>query len=681
MTIFWVMSLFRWEDVKIKLLIALLLFVPGVAFGDLTPSFPAGEVFINFDKPKGSVNTFTAEEFLILTNSANVSDFSGLTVSIEGLSGITVTPNPASGTVTDATEKVLLTFFADSTMAEGRYSDDVKLKVSGDGISMESITITIEIKHPLPTINATWDTPNLDNVKAGSILSNILTVTEVMGYKSVENVAISIFDLGPGENITYDGTIGDFDPLSSKDIRVNITIPRRGLKPGRYSIVPRINSSVEVTANLMELKYTIPSPKMEIRPSGIDFGKITFETGKDSETVAVNVSEIGGYTPIEKLSISLLKGEDGWISYPEWDYIPPGESKNYNFGIFLPPDASLGLKNWEFELNTLYGGSRNIQAVVIVSFPGTDEAIAYLKNTSSVTGSAAEESLTSETISLLEISKGKTQLRKIAMVMSVYSGTRTFLSNLKTYKNTENLIEAGDSIVRAKAALTKMQIGDQNLQDAELKIHSGKIVSSTEQLWESEARNILKTLQEKAESEKNSNYKLTALYYNRIGKVLTLLNEPQNSEQYFENQEVVEELYHNSLLNAGTLTQNANSQLASAREKTILLGEDTYIVINPFAYDFVSKDYRESIDKFEQAEALYRRAGEESDAELLRAEREKIAVQKNNIYRTFALYGSFLGLLTLWFISRVVWGLQMYFKDEREGRWGDVITGDKSKGK
>ncbi len=140
-------------------------------------------------------------------------------------------------------------------------------------------------------------------------------------------------------------------------------------------------------------------------------------------------------------------------------------------------------------------------------------------------------------------------------------------------------------------------------------------------------------------------------------------------------------MYHASLLEASTLTGSAEGMLESARGKAFSPGEDTYIILNPFSYDFVSGSYDTAIDKYEQAEALYRRAGEESDADLLQDKLVEIARQKDNIFRTFLAYGSLLGLVFLWFVGRVFWGLQQYTRDEREGHWGDVITGEDSEGK
>ncbi|MEE9564530.1 MAG: hypothetical protein V3V63_02350 [Candidatus Hydrothermarchaeaceae archaeon] len=666
------------------LILALLLFVPGLAAAGVSPSFPSGEVYFEFNEPKGSVQTFDVEKTLILTNPGNESvTFSGLTVAVEGVSGVTVSLGATTMTVSSGLdEKVTLTFHAASSMAEGEYSGT--LEVSGTEVVERSISITIEIDYPPPTINATWDPAILESLKAGSKLSYTLIVSEVLGYASAEDVNVSIYDIGPAENIAYSGSLGDFDPLTLKEIEVNFSIPERNLKPGEYSISPFITSSSTIRANAKELNYLIPVPEMEINGSTrrtikIDFGKITFETGKDTGKMTLNINETGGYTPIETLSVSLVNGEDGWITYSEIDYIPAGKSESYDFDIFLPPDASLGLKSWDFKLSTSYAGSKDIHAVVIVSFPGTDEAIASLKNTSIVTNSTEERNLIRDTISLLETSKDKTQLRKIAMVMSVYSGTHTFLKNLGTVAGSrEESVEAGDAIIRAKAALNKIEIGDQNLKDAELKRYSSKVVSSAGQIWNSEAENILNSLEEGAENKKDSNYKLTALYYDRISKIYALFDEPQNAKKYSEKQGDIEKLYHNSLLEAGGLTRDADSKLDSARKRTFSPGKDTYIVLNPFSYDFVSGTYNDAVNKYEKAEALYRKAGEESDADLLKDELEEITRQKNNIYRTFIVYGSFLGLIFLWFIARVVWGIQHYSQDEMDGRWGDVITGEKA---
>ncbi|MBU2559467.1 hypothetical protein KKA03_01060 [archaeon] len=662
------------------ILLALLLFVPGLVAGLVWPSFPAGTVYFEFDKPNGSVSAFDKNETLTLTNYENQSVTTGLNVTVTGISGVTVTSVTSILVPKSDSEKVILTFHADSSMAKGEYSGT--LVVSGDKIGTTGSTshpITVEIEHPPATINATWNPASAGNVKAGSNFSYTLTVSEVMGYKSASGVNVSLFDLGPIENLSYNGTLGDFGPLTSKDINVKFNILERGLEPGTYSITPIIRSASVINANADELNYNIPSPVMKVTPLEIDFEKITFETGKDSKTVVVNISETGGYTPIEGLNIILVEGEEGWITPSDVDYIPAGNSESYGFGIFLPSDASLGLKNWNFKLYTPYT-AEYVRASVIVSFPGTDEAISSLENISNVTESPQRRALIQDTISLLETSKDKTQLRKIAMVMSVYSGTRTFLSNIDIATNKEGrMVEAGDAIIRAKAALNKMEIGDQNLQDAELKLYSNKIVSQAREIWDSEARSTLSALEENAENEKDSNYKLTALYYNRISDIYVILDEPAKAEEYSLKQSDIEKLYHDSLLEASTLAGEAEEGLEFARVKTFSPGENTYIVLNPFSYDFVSGNYDASIDKYEKAEALYRRAGEESDADLLQDKLVEITRQKNNIFRIFLAYGSLLGLVFLWFVGRVFWGLQNYTRDEMDGHGGDVLTGEESK--
>jgi hypothetical protein len=665
------------------ILLALLIFIPGLAAGaTVSPSFPSGTVYFDFNKPNSSVDTFAKVETLILTNAGNLSvTFTDLNVTITGIDGVTVAPALTSKAVGGSTpEKVNLTFTADSSMSEGEYVGS--LKVSGVNVDTRSLAITVEINHPLATINATWNPTGLGNVKAGSNFSYTLTVSEVMGYQPAKSVNVSIFEFGPVENLVYSGILGDFGPLASKDIKVTFEVPDRGVDPGTYSITPRITSASVVKANSKELNYTVPSPTMEVNPIAIDFGKITFETGKDRSTVSLNISETGGYTPIEGITVTLSSGDENWISYSDIDYVPAGGSKSFDFGIFLPGDASLGVKNWDFELDTSHAGSKAVDASVIVTFPGTEEAIANLENTSRVTGTETEDNLIKDTISLLENSKDKTQLRKIAMVMSVYSGVRTFLSNIGIAVGSgENLVDAGDAIIRAKAALNKMEIGDNNIDDAELKIHSSKAVAYAKDMWESQTSSVLLSLEENAESEKDSNYKLTAVYYNRISEIYSILGEPENAEKYSEKEKEIEELYHETLLEASALTVDADNKLEAAREKTFSPGENTYIVLNPFSYDFVSGSYESAILNYESAGLLYKKAGEESDANHLDDELAEITRQKNNIFRAFIVYGSLLGLVFLWFVGRAIWGLQQYTKDEMDSYWGDVVKGEEARGK
>ena len=74
------------------ILLALLVFIPGLVAGAVTPSFPAGTVYFDFNKPNSSVDTFTRVEPLILTNSGNLSvTITGLNVTVTGIEGITAT--------------------------------------------------------------------------------------------------------------------------------------------------------------------------------------------------------------------------------------------------------------------------------------------------------------------------------------------------------------------------------------------------------------------------------------------------------------------------------------------------------------------------------------------------------------------------------------------------------------
>lgn len=646
----------------------------------ISASFHDPHIEISFNKPKGTVPTFDETRTITIYHENTSGSITGLSATITGITGMTVSLDKTDIGISGSGEKdVTVTFKASSSMAEGTYSGSLKFN-SSDGRISKNWIITVEIHHPNPTIRARWDESNWGPIKAGSNFERILTVEEYMGYKNASNVSVFIAEVGPAE-ISYSKDLGFIGALGFKNVHVNVTIPEHDLRPGEYNLKPIITSTSVITPEPQEAIYEIPVPQLVIEEDSLDLGKITFEPGKDKGAKELTVREAGGFTPIEGITITLTSGEEGWITYPEDDYIPPGESKNYTFVVTLPPDASLGQKEWEFRFDTKYAGSKGIYAWVTVYFPGIEEAIDYLKNLSEVAESDQERSLIQDTILLLESSKGKTEIRKIAMVMSVYSGTRSLLSDLKEVEASRRggeFISGGDAIIRANSALNKIKIGDENLKDAELKLYSSKSATSAKKLWSLAAGEILSALEGQVEASRDSNYKLTALCYKRMSRIYSLLGDSEKSKEYAGNQEEMEELYRQTLTSASDSKLEAGEELKEARGNMFKLGEGEeamYFVLNPFAYDTVSGNYKSAIEKYITAEGLYRRAGEVKDADLLRENLETLIKQKKQIQIAFIAYGSLLALLFLWIVARVSLGLQRFRKDDEDGRLGVVVMG------
>ncbi len=669
-----------------------LLAVPGVIsaiYTDVTPLMDNNQVYVDFifNAPKGKTTEFPIERTVKFCNYNNETDkpeqyisVSELDMSVD-IEGISATPEKKSFTVPPGDpepncEDITVTFKASSSMEEGEYPGTLNIK--GTNVKETDITIYVEITYPPATINVTWGQEDWGNLKANSTSTHVLTVSEVMGYDSADNVTVTLSTKGPIA-LSYDGEIGFLGATKTAPIKVNVSVPSKSLKPGQYTVKPEVTSSSPIKKEITDARYKIPYPEMTLSLSELDFGKITFEPGRESSVKTLVINESGGFTPIEGLKATLISGEEGWISFNVSDYIPPNESKEFDFMVFLPPQASLGTKNWVIRLSTDYAGNRDIKSRVIVYFPGIERAIEYLNNQSPLPEYPDTGELLENNILLLEKTKEKNEIRKISMAMSVYSGTRTFLNNLRqaaTSKENGDLNRAGDMIIRANAALNKIKIGDGNLDDAELKLYSTRCVDLADRIWNTASSDILSTLKSQAKLDKETNYKSTALYYRRISEIYSIRQDKANAEKYSKEEKEMENRYKDSLIQASALKTEADEDIKNARARMFGI-DSTYIVLNPVFYDFVSKSYKTAIEKYTRAEELYRNAGELNDAALLSDTVQELTKQKEMIYRSFIVYGSFLALLFVWFVVRVSIGWQRFKQDEREEALGEIVLGGK----
>ncbi|MFH1774197.1 MAG: hypothetical protein ABH874_04470 [Methanobacteriota archaeon] len=660
----------------IALVIAILI-VPGV-HAAASIDFQNTTVTIFFDKPKGTAASFSTTDAVLLSNRENATaHVSGLTASL-GISGVNVSLGSTSATL-DAygSTNISITFTVPATMGESSYTGT--LTISGTNAYSLSKSIVLKVVYPNATLNAVWDR-DWGKVRAGSMFIRVLNVSEVMGYRSAGDVSVLLSGFGPA-NINYSGILGSISTFGSKSMNVTVAIPERNLRPDTYNITPLLSSSSAISVNAPPATYIVPVPEMLLSEASLDLGKITFEPGKDTSEKILIVRETGNYTPIEGFAIALKSGEEGWISYSKDDYIPPGSSKNYSFMIYLPQDATIGEKKWVFGLSTWHAGSREVAAKVMVYFPGIEEALTYLQGKGQIGGYAESRYLIGNTSILLEKLKGVAETRTIAMAMSVYTGTRTFITNIEEAIQSQSegkIHRVGDAVIKARTSLNRMKIGNENLEDKDLRACSNASVASAEKIWNSAAQNALLLLDGKASESKDSNYKFTSLYYKRMSAIYALLGNSEKSEEYFKRQKEMENLYASAVSAAIDTKNGAEEELENARKKMLHIG-DSYFILNPLAFDFVMGKYDISIKKYQDAEILYGKAGESSDADLVSDIISTTAREKASIYRSFLAYGIFLVALFVGFLIRVSIGVQNFKRDEEDGKIGEIILKSEAK--
>jgi hypothetical protein len=667
------------------LLVTLLLFASPVS-AQVTASFDYDEVDFYFDKPKNEVSYFEENLTLEFFNADNESAaiLSGLEATLSGEAkdkGMSVVLEKSYLRV-EPNDKSYLTisFRAPPSVPEGRY--EAKLEVKGNytyitkqGVHtlLHEFYITVNVDHPPATLAASWDLAEWGKLRAGQSFERTLTVREVYGYAGASNVTLYLSRTGP-VNLTYTSSLGDIPAGGSKSIKVKVQVPERYLRPGDYKVVPKIVKDYKTQVSTLEqANYTIPKPEMAISTTKLNFGRLTFEVGKDTATASITVSEVGGYTPIEGLSISLVKGEEGWVGYTQVNYIPPGRNATVNFTLILPPDASLGKKSWIFEITTVHAGSVEILGEAIVYFPGLDEAERSLAALPSLPSHPEVKEAVQNLREMIAASRDVTELREIAMVMSVYSGVSSFV-NILAGAEGKPLEERVESIILAKRSLNRAKIGSENLEDRNLKKYAIPAVEALENVWKREAGSAAEALEAVVKQKEESDYRGAALDYKRLKTLYSLLGEAESAKEYASKQEEMERAYFNSLSEAMSLLRLAEENVSAARRLTFNIKEASF-VINPFHYEAVMAYYDDALSSVERARLLLDRAGEDEEAKLLQRRMKELKDRKRTIERTFRVYLAFLTLFFLWFVARVTLGLLRWIRDSEALAEGDVLLG------
>jgi len=655
--------------------ITFLFLVPGIVNAvEATALFSSETIIFEFNKPKGAIDYFEVNKTLTFYNYNNVSSahISNLTVRVNNITGLTISPSKNNFSISPSQSTTLnLSLFINSNLTEGlRYGT---IDITGTNVITSNPAITVEIIHPRSTINASWE-QDWGNLKAGSNFSRILIVEEVMGYKSANNVSLSIIQNGP-ISLDYLGSIGNLLPFENISLEVKAAVPSHSLKPDSYPLIISFESSTNISKDFQNISYIIPTPEIFISNTTIDLGKVTFETGKETSQQIIFLQEIGGFTPIEGLSISLQSGEMGWLTYTIQDYVPPSETIQIPFNLFLPQDSTLGEKNWEFKLITDYAGTKTLTAKVFVYFPGVAEALYYLENVETPNELDQFKDIISSTALILEKTEGTNDTKKIVAVMSIYSGTRTFLSEVTSaIQNKEDgkIGKSGENIRRGHQSLIKMQVGNQNLDDSEFIEISDFSINSAEIAWKIVAYDILDKLNVAADEKKNTNYKLTIVYFKHISGIYGLLGKEVEAEKYLFKQQQMEQEYIQLLTRASENKNKGKSYYEKVIDRSFNIKESSF-VINPFSFDSVSNNLINSIDNYKQAESLYRLSGELNEATLLQDKISKIEKKRSSIIRSFFILGSMYVLLFIGFLIRVSLAIQRFHLDEDETDLGKIV--------
>jgi hypothetical protein len=150
------------------------------------------------------------------------------------------------------------------------------------------------------------------------------------------------------------------------------------------------------------------------------------------------------------------------------------------------------------------------------------------------------------------------------------------------------------------------------------------------------------------------------------------MGEKAKEEEYSILQGQMEALYRNSLTQASESRINANTDYEKALEKTFNFRGESF-VINPFSFDFVSENLRNSIANYKNAEAMYRVSGEIKDADLLKEKISELEEKKASIVKSFLVLGIVLVVLFVGFLVRASLALQRLKLDDEEGTLGDIV--------
>jgi len=614
-----------------------------------------------FDKPKNSVDYFStgynAEIFNdnsvpVVLNATSSGNCSGIKASINSV----VIPNNTASNIS---------VFLDvpSSLSEGVYSCDVKFFTKNTGEEVYSKS-TVRVKWPDPALSVSWNS-DLGKLKAGETYKRQITVSETMGYKSALSSSIEI------SHMVYEGPaiinkqfyfLGEIKPFEKKTIDIEISIPSKNLTPGNYTLqtVPFARNNKPEENIGYYVNYEIPPPVMKVS-GNLNFDAITFIPGKDTGLKTIEIQETGGFTPIEELNMTLVYGEQGWITYEPVDYVPPGGLLNYTFKINIPENAEIGKREWKFLLKTKYAGFREIDASVLVYFPKIDEAIAELNE-------MEKNDIVNNLIKIMEITKQKTGREDVLDIMGaiyIYSASYSLINEISIVRKNPNENEKLSAISVIKRDIDRIKIAKGVLKDENIKTYTDKIIESSENIWNQEISAVIDTIEKNLAEYETKDYKLCAIGYKKISEIYG---------GYEEKQKKCEEKYKKAIEDAANINSEIEEISSEINKNTAKIGTRT-IVLNPFSYDSVIELYEKQIKNYNTIITLYNNSGEKNEAILYDEKYSALKEEKNFIIFSFMIYGTIILIILIIIITRVVIGITTYGKDEKEKGLGNVVMG------
>ncbi len=631
---------------------------------------PSLATIVRFNRPRGSgpyqVN-LTVKIRNACVGRANVSVSSAATQGISlkadrftlfGLDSFNV---PVNLTVPDSTP-------------EGAYYGSMSFSASG---SSATSRINISVRWPSPKLAIL--SKDLGNVKSGSNSSVSVEVKEVFGYRAAENVSCS-FSFQDSKQKEQQARIKNIAPFGRGLCGFMLRLPDRDVVVGNYSVYVRIESVN--TGSLSEtVNYTLPVPYVLLAPKELKLGKITFETGKDSAYSMLTIMENGGFTPIEGITFRLIEGEEGWVFPPACDYVPPGGRANCTFRVVLSDNASIGAKEWTFEISSRYTSKINLVARAEVYFIGIEDALAELEAASDygiVSKFTQGETLKTNAEAMLNVLRGgNAGIPETATAISIHGGVTSLLSQMdeahKSFSEGDSL-RAGRSLLGARMALDRISSSYRasKINDTSLLKSVGAVYASSAEFWSATSKEILAKLEEDAYATENINYMKSAEYYS-ILEQLNRQNDTEKSAAFARKALGMGKAYSDSVAQASALKTNGDRLLRKARAGTVVIGSFR-IIADPFSYTDSVKNYRLALSDYEAAAGLYRAAGQQNDLNKALAAIQSTESEYSLADTAFSVGTGALSILLILGIIRVTIGMQQYREDEEDIETGGVMV-------
>jgi len=623
---------------------------------------------ILFDKPKSLTPSFSDSYSVLVVNNENFS----ITLNATDIncSGITASMDPVTISA-HSNETISIDFDVPSSLNEGKYTCNVKIFKVGESSTLATLKATIIVKHPPPQLQVTLE-KDIRKVKAGETYKNNIIITEIMGYKPARLVSINIKPLEEGEkvylhivdekNLAPPFYFQTINPGSTVTKPITIYVADRNLVPGNYTLNIKAKAANNRPEDNMDylIYYEIPYPIMKIS-GDLNFDALTFSEGKNKDEKSLIVEEIGGYTPIEGISIEKISGDDGWITLPFIDYVKPNSSENFTFKISLPGDAQLGKREWKFKIRTLYAGNKEFSASTLVYFPSIDESIEKVRN-------MPKNEISENLMLMLENAKTLTEkenLKDLAGTMYIYSACNVLFSEIYSMKNTNDVGEKLFHILNIKRSIAKIEIAKKMISANELEDRASKILESVKKMENEEIDKEVENIRKSIKDYEENDYKRCAILSKKIGEIYG------NS---IPEQKICEEKYKIAIENASKLKEEEEKITGIINENTYKLGTKR-ILINPFVYDPIIKDYEICEKIYENLIKIYSVAGEEVEAKIYEKKLSDLKAEKNTIIAFFMIYGLTVILILISVVVRIFIGFAQYKKDEEEKKLGDVIYG------